>query len=62
MEAYGVATAANALHLPWHIIKSVQDYADGKKNATETKSRAYAAFSSTVIFKKYLDKIMKFLK
>lgn len=62
MEAYGVATAANTLRVPWLIIKSVQDYADGKKNATETKSRAYAAFSSTFLLKKYLDKIMKFLK
>lgn len=62
MEAYGVAMAANTLHIPWLIIKSVQDYADGKKSATETKSRAYAAFSSTFLPKNYLDKIMKFLK
>ena len=62
MEAYGVAAAAHQLHTPWLIMKSVQDYADGKKNETEQKSRAYASFSSTYVLVKYLSKIMRFIK
>lgn len=35
MEAYAVALAADQLKTPWIVIKSVQDYADGKKQQTE---------------------------
>ena len=61
MEAYGVASAAHQLNTPWFILKSVQDYADGKKSSTETKSRAYAAYSSAYIFHRYLSKIFDYL-
>lgn len=61
MEAYGVAAAAHQLNTPWFILKSVQDYADGKKNRTEIKSRAYAAYSSTYILYRYLPKLLEYL-
>lgn len=61
MEAYGVAAAAHQLRTPWFILKSVQDYADGEKNSAETKSRAYAAYSSTYILQRYLPKILDYL-
>ena len=61
MEAYGVAAAADQLRIPWLIMKSVQDYADGKKSKTEKYSRAYAAFSSTYILKNYIHKILAYL-
>lgn len=54
MEAYAISSVASTFNIPWLVIKSVQDYGDGEKNTDEEKSRSYAAFSSTYIFKKYL--------
>ncbi len=61
MEAHAVAVAADHLKTPWIIVKSVQDYADGKKSQTEGKSRAYAAFSSTYLLCEYLPQMMKYV-
>lgn len=58
MEAYAVATVSNSFNIPWLVIKSVQDYGDGEKNQDEEKSRNYAAFSSTYIFRKYLAELI----
>lgn len=61
MEAYAVALAADQLKTPWVIVKSVQDYADGKKSKTEKASRAYAAFSSTYLLCEYLPKMIEYI-
>lgn len=62
MEAYAVAAVANQMKTPWLVLKSVQDYANGKKQDTEKKSRAYAAFSSTYILCQQLSKLMEYIK
>ena len=62
MEAYAVAAAAHQMKIPWLIIKSVQDFADGKKESTEKDSRAYAAFSSTYALCEKLPELMKYLE
>lgn len=61
MEAYAVALAADQLKTPWVVVKSVQDYADGKKSNTETASRAYAAFSSAYLLCEYLPRMIEYL-
>jgi len=59
MEAYAVALAAQHLDVAWMVIKSVQDYADGKKNETEGDYRKYAAYSSARVLYECLPEIMK---
>lgn len=54
MEAYGVALASDVLHIPWLVIKGVQDYGDGEKNITESNIREYAAFVSAVLLEKII--------
>ena len=61
MEAYAVALAADQLKTPWIIVKSVQDYADGKKSEAEKDSRAYAAFSSVYLLCEYLPKMIEYI-
>lgn len=59
MEAYGVAHAADELKTPWLIVKSVQDYANGKKSADEKKIRPFASFCSAFFVYRNLDRILK---
>lgn len=61
MEAYAVALAADCLKTPWIVVKSVQDYADGKKSETEKVSRAYAAFSSAYLLCEYLPRMIEYI-
>lgn len=61
MEAYAVAMAADQMNVPWIIVKSVQDYANGEKSETEAKSRAYAAFSSAYLLCEYIPKMMTYI-
>ena len=49
MEAYGFALAAKMLHIPWLVLKGIQDFGDGEKNKTEENARMYAAFASAVV-------------
>lgn len=61
MEAYAVAMAAAQMNVPWIIAKSVQDYANGEKSKTETKFRAYAAFSSAYLLCEHIPKMMLYI-
>ena len=56
MEAYGVALAAKIFHVPWLIIKGIQDYGDGEKNTTEQEARDYAAFASAAVIRKVVKR------
>ena len=59
MEAYGVAHAANELKTPWLIVKSVQDYANGKKVADEKTTRPFASFCSAFFVYRNLNRILE---
>lgn len=58
MEAYAIASVATSYDIPWLVIKSVQDYGDGNKGEDEKASRNYAAFSSSYIFKNYIEELI----
>ena len=55
MEGYALAAAADLLDTKWMVIKTVQDFADGNKSATEGDIRPFAAYSSA----KLLDVILE---
>lgn len=59
MEAYGVALACSALRTQWLVIKSVQDFADGKKEQDEGQVREFAAFASAEMFKKIILNLLR---
>ena len=59
MEAYAFASVANTHGVPWLVVKTVQDYANGSKTDDEETSRRYAAFSSACFVKNYIKKIVE---
>lgn len=58
MEAYAVAHAAKMLNTPSLVIKVVQDYADGKKEADEATAREFATFESAEFARRNLKNIL----
>lgn len=58
MEGYGLALAAFALRTRWIVIKSVQDYADGKKGREEKGIRDFSSFASAMLLKLILLNIV----
>ncbi|MCR5236927.1 MAG: hypothetical protein K6E34_06965 [Lachnospiraceae bacterium] len=56
MEGYALATVADMMDTKWLVIKTVQDFADGNKSATEGDVRPYAAYSSAKLLKIILEK------
>lgn len=62
MEAYALATAANILRAKWLVIKSVQDFADGDKTATEETIRPFAAYSSAKLLQLILNQITPYIQ
>ena len=61
MEAYAVAVSANILRTKWLVIKTVQDFANGEKTATESTIRSYAAFSSAKLLELILPDLIKYV-
>lgn len=57
MEAYALATAADLMDTKWMVIKTVQDFADGNKAATEGDIRPFAAYSSAKLLEIILEDI-----
>lgn len=57
MEAYALATAADLMNTKWMVIKTVQDFADGNKAATEGDIRPFAAYSSAKLLDIILEEI-----
>ncbi len=60
MEAFAFASVAQIHDLPWLVVKTVQDYANGKKRTNEKQSRQYATFSSAQFIKSHLAKIIEY--
>lgn len=58
MEAYAFASVANIHRIPWLVVKTVQDYANGHKSDDESGSREYATFSSSTFIKNNLRQII----
>ena len=56
MEGYALATVADMMDTKWLVIKTVQDFADGNKSATEGDVRPYAAYSSAKLLEIILEK------
>lgn len=59
MEAYAVALSARTFNKKWVVIKSVQDYANGKKSEDEKKARNFAAYSSAKLLYDLIPGIME---
>jgi nucleoside phosphorylase len=57
MEAYALGAAADTMNTKWLVIKTVQDFADGNKSATEGDIRPFAAYSSAKLLQILLDDI-----
>ena len=57
MEGYALAAAADNMDTKWLVIKTVQDFADGNKSATEGSIRPYAAYSSAKLLQIILENI-----
>ena len=57
MEGYALAAAADNMDTKWLVIKTVQDFADGNKSATEGSIRPYAAYSSAKLLQIILENV-----
>ena len=57
MEGYALATAADMMDTKWLVIKTIQDFADGNKSATEGSIRPYAAYSSAKLLEIILENL-----
>lgn len=62
MEAYAFASVANSHNLPWIVIKTVQDYANGEKSSDEEIARGYSTFSSAKLISMHLKDIINIAK
>lgn len=58
MEAYAVAKTSEIYDIPWLIVKTVQDYANGEKTVDEQSARKYAAYASASFVKNNIKMIM----
>lgn len=59
MEAYAFARVAEIHNKPWIVVKTVQDYANGKKSYDEKIARGYASFSSAKIIRMCINKMIE---